>query len=243
MIQPVRTIPDAIVYTPIALLTVWTWHLWLHSRRWASVMWLVLWSDCPSSFLHPKHQKKLEEAIQSQIWSVEAQRSLQNKMDWMNWRSRSYQETLLLHCCLFLRTFQLKVLACGLLTPDLVTDASTLLLVITRTEFIIALVFTNECLKYHRGLKRAFKRRRYSSGTVWDQDFDIIPQASQREYCRWSETVPRMCDEVGITPSIPRTCGRQHYRASIPASNPPEYLRRIITFQFWTIFILSLKVV
>ena len=37
-------------------------------------------------------------------------------------------------------------------SPDLVTDASTLLLVITRTEFISALVITNECLQYLKGL-------------------------------------------------------------------------------------------
>ena len=37
-------------------------------------------------------------------------------------------------------------------SPDSVTDASTRLLVITRTEFIGALVITNECLQYIRGL-------------------------------------------------------------------------------------------
>ena len=37
-------------------------------------------------------------------------------------------------------------------SPDSVTDASTLLLVITRTEFISALVITNVCLQCLRGL-------------------------------------------------------------------------------------------
>ena len=37
-----------------------------------------------------------------------------------------------------------------------------------------------------------------------------------------------MCNEVGTTPSIPRIHGRQHHRASIPASNPSEYFRRTI---------------
>ena len=36
--------------------------------------------------------------------------------------------------------------------PDSVPDASTLLLVITRTEFISALEITNECLQYLGGL-------------------------------------------------------------------------------------------
>ena len=38
-----------------------------------------------------------------------------------------------------------------------------------------------------------------------------------------------MCNEVGTTPSMPRTCGHQHHRASISTSNPSEYLRRTIT--------------
>ena len=37
-------------------------------------------------------------------------------------------------------------------SPDSVTDASTPLLVITRTEFISVLVVTNECLQYLRDL-------------------------------------------------------------------------------------------
>ena len=45
----------------------------------------------------------------------------------------------------------------------------------------------------------------------------------------WSETVSKMCNEVGTTPSMPRTCGRQRHRASIPTSNPSEYFIRTIT--------------
>ena len=37
-------------------------------------------------------------------------------------------------------------------SPDSVTDSSTLLLVITKTEFISAIVITNACLQYLRGL-------------------------------------------------------------------------------------------
>ena len=34
-----------------------------------------------------------------------------------------------------------------------------------------------------------------------------------------------MCNEVGTTPSMPRTCGHQHHRASRPAANSSEYFR------------------
>ena len=39
----------------------------------------------------------------------------------------------------------------------------------------------------------------------------------------WFQTLSEMCNEVGITPSVPRICGRQRHRASTPASNPSEY--------------------
>ena len=39
---------------------------------------------------------------------------------------------------------------------------------------------------------------------------------------------------------MPRTCGHQRHRASIPASNPSEYFRRTITVPIWTIFFLSM---
>ena len=38
-----------------------------------------------------------------------------------------------------------------------------------------------------------------------------------------------MCNEVWATPSMPRICGHQRHRASIPASNPSEYFRTTIT--------------
>ena len=37
-----------------------------------------------------------------------------------------------------------------------------------------------------------------------------------------------MCNEVATTPSMPRICGRQRHRESMPASNPSEYFRRTI---------------
>ena len=115
-------------------------------------------------------------------------------------------------------------------SPDLVTDASTLLLVITGTEFI-----TNECQQYCRGLTTSLQ----------EEAKDIVQAVSQikaltlslkqiREnvgsyHSRRFETVLKICNELGITPSMPRLCGRQHHRARIPASNPSEYFRRTIT--------------
>ena len=54
-------------------------------------------------------------------------------------------------------------------SPDSVTDASTLLLVITRTEFTSALVITNVCLQYLRGLTMSLQ----------EEAKDIVQAASE----------------------------------------------------------------
>ena len=48
-------------------------------------------------------------------------------------------------------------------------------------------------------------------------------------HSRWFETVSKMCNEVGTTPSMTRISDHQRHRLSIPASNPSEYFRRTIT--------------
>ena len=106
-------------------------------------------------------------------------------------------------------------------SSDSVTDASTLLLVITRTEFFSALVITNECLQYLRGLTMSLQ----------EEANDIVLEVSEIKTLTSSfkQVRGKMCNGVGTTPSIPRICGRQHHRASIPASNSSEYFRRTIT--------------
>ena len=120
-------------------------------------------------------------------------------------------------------------------SPDSVTDASTLLLVITRTEFISALVITNECLQYHRGLTRSLQEEAKDIDQAVSEIKTLTSSLKQvREnvdsyQSRWFETVSKVCNEAGITPSMPRICGRQRHRASIPTSNSSEYIRRTIT--------------
>ena len=38
-----------------------------------------------------------------------------------------------------------------------------------------------------------------------------------------------MCDSLGVQPSLPRLCGRQRHRSTVPAQDPSEYYRRTIT--------------
>ena len=113
------------------------------------------------------------------------------------------------------------------------TDASTLLLVITRTEFISALVITNECLQHLSGLTTSLQ----------DEAKDIVQAVSEIK----TLTHPSSKSERMLTPTTvgglkqSRKCVMRwglhinaqdmwsHHRASIPASNLSEYFRRTIT--------------
>ena len=134
-------------FTPIALLTVWTWQLWLHSRRWASVTWLVLWSNCPSSFFaHPKHQKKLAEAIQNTQPELNVLKLKDLCRIWWIERIDCLDRIKKLYSSIVVCFENISAEGSRMWSPDSVTNISTLLLVITGTEFTSALVVTNECL-------------------------------------------------------------------------------------------------
>ena len=115
------------------------------------------------------------------------------------------------------------------------TDACTLLVAITTTEFISALVITNECLHYFLGLTRSLQQeakdivQAVSEVTTLTSTFKEVRENVDPYHDDWFKTVSDMCTEVGTTPSMSRICGRQRHRASTPASSPSEYFRRTIT--------------
>ena len=90
----------------------------------------------------------------------------------------------------------------GFWTPDALTDARSLQLAMTTTDFICAVVITNSCLKYLQALTHD---------------------------CQWFSTVEKMCADVGTEPSLPRRSGRQIHRSNVPADNPSEYYCRSIS--------------
>ena len=150
---------------PLALYTICTSHC-LNMAVVASVEevsvrnMIGVVSDCPSSFFtHLKHQKKLEEAIQN----TQPESNVLKLKDicrtrWIE-RIDALDRIKKLYSSIVVCFENISAEGSHLWSPDLVTDASTLLLVITRTEFISALVITNECLQYLRSLTTAFKRR------------------------------------------------------------------------------------
>ena len=123
----------------------------------------------------------------------------------------------------------------GSWTSDAVTDASTLLLAISTTEFLSALVITSSSLNYLLALTRSLQ----------SEAKDIVQAVSEIDHLKtviqdlrdhideyhdkWYGEVERMCDTIGTQPSLPRLCQRQTHRSNTPAHSPKEYFRRTIS--------------
>ena len=129
---------------------------------------------------------------------------------------------------------------------DSVTDASTPLLVITRTEFISALEITNECLQYLRGLTTSLQEeakdivQTVSEIKTLTSSLKQVRENVDSYHSRLFKTVSKMCNEVGTTHQCPGyvvvSITEQAYQHLIPLNT----LEELSQFQFWTIFFLSL---
>ena len=186
-------------------------------------------------FTHPKRQKKLEEAIHN----TQPESNVQKLKDlcrtrWIE-RIDALDRIKKLHFSIVACFESISAEGCRMWSPDSVTDASTLLLAITSTEFISALVITHGCLQYLRGLTTSLQEeakdivQAVSEIKTLTSSLKQVRESVDSYHSRWFETISEMCSEVGTTPSVPRICGRQCHRASTPASNPSEYYRRTIT--------------
>ena len=87
-------------------------------------------------------------------------------------------------------------------SPDTVTDASTLLLAITTTDFISALVITNECLHYLSGITRSLQQeakdivQAMSELTTLTTTLKQVRENVETHHDEWFGMVSQMCREV-----------------------------------------------
>ena len=91
----------------------------------------------------------------------------------------------------------------GLWSPDSLTDAQSLQLAITTTDFLCALVITNSCLKYlqaeAKDIVAAVKEIETVTSTLQNVRDNI-----DTHHSKWFRTVEKMCNDVGTEPSSPR---------------------------------------
>lgn len=184
---------------------------------------------------HPKRQRKLEEAIDTTAptSSVHKLKDL-CRTRWVE-RIDAVQRFKDLFCSIVCCFELISTEGSSSWSADSLTDASTLLLAITTTDFVSALVITSHSLSC---LKPLTKSLQAESKDIVEavQEIDSLKQelATKREdvdslHSEWFEEIEKLCESVNIEPSLPRLCGRQRHRDNVPAQTPAEYYRRTIT--------------
>ena len=178
---------------------------------------------------HPKRQRKLEEAIKNNqpTSSVYKLKDLCHTR-WFE-RINAFQRFKNLYSSI-VACFE-TVLAVGSdgWSPDSLTDTSTLLLAITITDFVSALVITSNSLSCLLPLTRSLQAESKDIveaveeiGNLKDTLSDMHEKLDE-VHGKWFEEIEKMCESVGVQPSFPRLYSRQRHRSNVPAQTPMEY--------------------
>ena len=102
-------------------------------------------------------------------------------------------------------------------TSDSLTDASILLLAITTTDFLSALVIVNKCLNYLLALTRSLQAEAkdiVEAVTEVDNLKDVLTDVRENVdtyHGQWFVEVEKMCDSAGVWPpmsSLQCSCSR-----------------------------------
>ena len=120
-------------------------------------------------------------------------------------------------------------------TPDSLTDANTLQLAISTTEFLSALVITSSTLSYLMALTKSLQSeakdivQAVSEINNLSSVLQDLRENVDKYHDQWFAEVEQLSASIGTEPSLPRLCGRQTHRSNIPSQTPKEYYRRTIT--------------
>ena len=120
-------------------------------------------------------------------------------------------------------------------SSDSLTDARSLQLALSTTDFISSLVITNSCLKYLQALTTNLQAEAKDIVEAV-QEISSVKAALHNarsnidvHHNRWFHTVEQMCSNIGVEPSLPRRCCRQVHRINVPADTPSTYYCRSVS--------------
>lgn len=120
-------------------------------------------------------------------------------------------------------------------SADSITDARSLQLAITSTDFLSALVITKHCLCYLRALTSSLQGELKDVVAAVEEISNVITTLQNvrhnidTHHSKWFSEVEQMCSAVCVQLTLPRRCGRQSHRSNVPADNPSDYYRRSIS--------------
>lgn len=196
---------------------------------------------------HPKRQRKLEEAINT----TTATSSVHKLKDMCRTRWVERIDALQRFKALFssiVSCFEaISFEGSALWSADSLTDTSTLLVAITKTEFVSALVIMSNSLNCLLPLTKSLQAESKDIVKAVQEIGNLVRLLSEmREnvdsiHMEWFQEVDKMCQSVQVEITLPRLCSRQRNRENIPAQSPSEYYRRTITIPVFDHLISEIK--
>ena len=195
----------------------------------------MLWSDCPSSFLHTPSIR----------WSCKKlyKRPSQNQTCWSS-KISAEQDGLNTSTLLIVSKLYSSMVACF---ENISAEGSRMWSPDSVTEFISALVITNERLQYFRGLTTSLQEeakdivQAVSEIKTLTSSLKQVRENVDSYHSRWFETVSKMCNEWELHHQCPGyvvvSVTEQAYQHPLSLNT----LEEPSLFQFWTILFLSLR--
>ena len=169
---------------------------------------------------HPKRQRKLEEALDTTL----PESSIHKLKDLccMRWVQHidALNQFQTLHPSIVACMEQITTEGPTKWSRDSLTDARTLMLAITTTEFFSALVITNVCLGYLLGLTRSLQADIVEAVAEINHTVAALRDV---HHTKWFASIEKMCQSVDLEPALTRCCGCKQHRSNVPAENPSEY--------------------
>ena len=177
---------------------------------------------------HPKRQEKLEDAIDI-IESRSTVRKLKDlcQTRWVE-RIDALERFRKLYTSLISCIETISVDVSGKWTSESLTDAHSLLLAISTTKFLSALVITSFCLNYLMALTKSLQSeakdivQAVSEINHITSVFRDLREKMEDHHNEWYTEVEKLGEAIGIVPSLPRLCTRQTHRSNVPAETPKE---------------------
>ena len=115
-------------------------------------------------------------------------------------------------------------------SQDSLTDANELLLAISTTEFLRALIITSSCLSYLLALTKSLQSE--AKDIVQSKLVSVLKDVSKNvdvHHNKWFVVVEQLSSNNGIELSLLSLCGRQTHRSNITSQTSKEYYRQTIT--------------
>ena len=184
---------------------------------------------------HPKRQQKLEETIDATALTTSVHKL--KDLCHTRWVERidAVQRFKDLFCSIVCCFELITTEGSKSWSPNSLTDASTLSLAITTTDFVSALVITSHSLSSLKPLTKSLQSESKDIVAAV-QEIDILKhelvtkrQSVDSLHSEWFQEIEQLCRSINIEISLTRLCGKQRHQDSVTAQTPTQYYRRIIT--------------